>query len=237
VTTRRLITLAVAGILALAAGATGFILWTTSGPAEASLESDPALPLGRPGATGAPVPPTAAPQLSPEMALRVPSSALLPPERREWEQIRPLTKPIAPLVRALAPPVAPCFGEDSQARFGPTPHTTLSDATGDAPGQATLMLQLEAVDGGLRVVDAPVASLGPGADGLVACAQQALRGRMVSLPQLQYQAGDRITMSYPLVPPAGAVPAAAPARPGAAAPPPSQPFRRQRGKGPQPPGP
>jgi len=225
---RRLVLVAVTGILALAAVSMGVVLWTTSGPEadRAAPELPPLFPPTRvPGAQGLPA--ITAPPLPPEMEWRVPSSASMPPERRDWEQIRPLTKPMAPLVRALAAPVAPCFDEDAQARFGQRPHTTLSDATGDAPGQASLMLQLEAVEGGLRIVDAPVASLGTGGDGLVACAQEALRGRTIALPQLQYQAGDRITMSYPLVP---AGPAAAPptARPGPATPP----FRRQRGKTP-----
>jgi hypothetical protein len=228
---------AVTGILVTAAVSTGVVLWATWAPDAVSTPLAPADPPPPGADSGARGPPVAAAPLPPEMAYRVPSSAALPPERREWEQIRPLTKPIAPLVRALAAPVSPCFDEDARARFGPVPYTVLSDATGDAPGQATLVLQLEAIEGGLRVVDAPVASLGPGADGLVACAQQALRGRAVALPQLQYQAGDRITMSYPLVPPTGVPTTAVPARPGPGAPTPAQGFRRQRGKGPPSPAP
>jgi hypothetical protein len=231
---RRLVIVALTGILALGATATAVILWATSeAGGEVVRTSDPPTPGAV--ATGAPrfQADGGAPPLPPEMSLRVPSSAMLPPEQGAWEQIRPLTKPIAPLVRALASPVAPCFDEETQARFGPRPHSSLSDATGADPGTATLMLQMEAVEGGLRIIDAPVASLGASSDGLVACAQQVLRGRTVPLPQLQYQPGDRVTMTYKLLPVATTAPVA-PAGPGTApAPAAAQTFRRQRGKTPQ----
>jgi hypothetical protein len=235
---RRLVIVAFVGILALGATATAVILWATS---EAGVEvvRTSAPPTPDAVATGVPrfQADGGAPPLPPELSLRVPSSALLPPEQRAWEQIRPLTKPIAPLVRALASPVAPCFDEETKARFGPRPHSSLSDATGADPGTATLMLQMEAVDGGLRIIDAPVASLGASTDGLVACAQQVLRGRTVPLPQLQYQPGDRVTMTYKLLPGATAAPGA-PTGPGAAqAPAAPQSFHRQRGKTPQSQGP
>jgi hypothetical protein len=235
---RRLVIVAFIGILALGATATAVILWATSGTGvEAARTSGPPTPDAvATGAPGVQADGGASP-LPPEMSFRVPSSALLPPEQRAWEQIRPLTKPIAPLVRALASPVAPCFDEETKARFGPRPHSSLSDATGADPGTATLMLQMEAVEGGLRIIDAPVASLGASSDGLVACAQQVLRGRTVPLPQLQYQPGDRVTMNYNLLPVATTAPVA-PARPGAApAPAAPQTFRRQRGKTPQSQGP
>jgi hypothetical protein len=213
---RRLVIVAFIGILALGAAGTAVILSATS---EAGVEVVRTSSQPTPDALAAGAPrfqaDGGAPPLPPEMSLRVPSSAMLPPEQGAWEQIRPLTKPIAPLVRALASPVAPCFDEETKARFGPRPHSSLSDATGADPGTATLMLQMEAVEGGLRIIDAPVASLGPSSDGLVACAQQALRGRTVPLPQLQYQPGDRVTMTYKLLP---VVPAA------------PKTFRRQRGK-------
>jgi hypothetical protein len=231
--TRGLAIGAFTGILALGAIATAVILWATpeagvevAGSAQPAPDAAPAgAPRIQAGDSASPLPP--------EMYLRVPSSAFLPPEQGAWEQIRPLTKPIAPLVRALASPVAPCFDEETQARFGPRPHNSLSDATGRDRGTGTLMLQMEAVEGGLRIVDAPVASLGTSSDGLVACAQQVLRGRTVQLPQLQYQPGDRVTMTYKLLPPAATAPDA-PARPGTApAPAAVQTFRRQRGKTPQ----
>lgn len=231
---RRWVIVALTGILALGATATAVILWATSGTGVEVAHSS-AQPTPDAFATGAPRFQAAGgtSPLPPEMYLRVPSSALLPPEQRAWEQIRPLTKPIAPLVRALASPVAPCFDEETQARFGPRPHNSLSDATGADSGTATLMLQMEAVEGGLRIIDAPVASLGASSDGLVACAQQVLRGRTVPLPQLQYQPGDRLTMTYRLLPVATTAPVG-PARPGAApAPAAAQTFRRQRGKTPQ----
>jgi hypothetical protein len=232
---RRLVIVALTGILALGAISTAVILWATSGPGvevgETSTQpAEGAISLGMPPSQAA----GSVPSLAPEMYLRVPSSGWLPPEQQAWEQIRPLTKPFAPVVRALATPVAPCFDEETQARFGPRPHSSLSDASGAAPGPATLMLQMEAVEGGLRIVDAPVASLGAASDGLVACAQQALRGRTVPLSQAQYEPGARITMAYTLQPSASAASAAKPARPGSvAAPPGAQNFRRQRGKTPQ----
>jgi hypothetical protein len=240
---RRPILAAIAGVAALGAASTAIILRVTS-ESRAGLPVTPDPTPIVPGATlpGDVLPSAngaastrplsgAAPALPAAMLLRVPSSARVSEEERSWEQIRPLAKPIAPLVHALAEPVAPCFDEYTQARFGPKPHTSLSDVSGSGSGLASLMLELEAVDGGLRIVDAPVAQLGAAGDGLVACAQQVLRGRTILLPQLQYPPGEHLTMIYALRPTATAAPPGATSPTGAGAlPVPESTVRRQRGK-------
>ena len=236
---RRPVLLAVAAVASLGAASLAAILLVTSSgerpralpPPEPVVDSAQPPPEGPlpPLAGTAPMPtPTAPPPLPAAMLLRVPTSARVSDEQRAWEQIRPLTRPMTPLVRALSGWVAPCFDEDTQARFGPRPHSALSDASGTAPGRGALLLELEMVEGGVRIVDAPVAELGAASDGLVACVQQALRGRTVSLPQLRYEPGQRLTMPYPLRPAGAQASGAAPAEggPAAAAPP----TRRQRGK-------
>jgi hypothetical protein len=224
---RRLVLVAVAGILALGAAAVVVIHLATSGsstgpggpPAETA---DAGAAQGPPGAVP-PLPgslPGAWPQLT--------------PEQQAWAQVPALPAPLAQVVTAVAQPLAQCFDEEVQARFGPIPHTSLPDAVGPGPRPAMLMLQMEATDGALRVVDAPVAVLGNAGDGLVACAQQVLRGRTVPLGSLGYQPGERIAMSYelrPTVRPVAAVPSVAdPASRDGGAPPPRPAFRRQRGK-------
>jgi hypothetical protein len=172
--------------------------------------------LGLDGSTGPLAPLVPLPAVTP--------SPFATPEQQAWEQVRPLTKPSAPLVRAVAPLLARCFDEDVQVRHGLEPHSSIADARGTGPGSAILMLQMEAADGGLRVVDAPVAKLGNAGDGLVACAQQSLRGRVLPLSQSQYRPGDRVAMAYPLRP------ATRPESPAPTARPEARPFQRQRGK-------
>jgi hypothetical protein len=226
VNVRRLVLIAAVGILGIGAAAIGTIMWITSGPPGDGPEQ-----VAGPGwdsQDGGTVPGQG--DLPPlPQPLRVPSSALVSPEQRAWEEIRPLTRPIAPLVRAISPPLEPCFDEETKARFGPAPHTSVSDASPSGSGPTTLVLWLEAVDGGLRIVDAPVARVGLGGDGLVACAQRVLRGRTVALPQLRYKPGDRLTMSYTLNPTsvAGGASGTVPKTVGVV--PPSTP--RHRGKG------
>jgi hypothetical protein len=153
------------------------------------------------------------------------------PEQQTWEQVRPMTKPFAPVVRAIRPLVEKCFDEEIQARYGPQPHTSTSDARGSGPGPATLMLQMEGASGGLLIVDAPVAKLGNAGDGLVACVQQALRGRTVPLLDSQYQPGVRVAMAYPLSPSSRQGASMNATAAGAGARPDARPFQRQRGKG------
>jgi hypothetical protein len=223
---RRLALVAVAGILALGAAAVVVIhLATRASPTVmGALPGEPAGVGAAGGPAGAALPalgqlPGAWPQLT--------------REQQAWAQVHPLEAPLAPVVTAIAQPLAPCFDEDVQVRFGPMPHTSLPDAGGPGPRPAMLMLQMEAIDGALRVVDAPVAVLGNAGDGLVACAQQVLRGRAVPFGPLGYRPGERVAMSYELRPtdrPAAAVPSVAPASRDSGATPTRPPFRRQRGK-------
>ena len=65
-------------------------------------------------------------------------------------------------------------------------------------GAATLMLQIEAREGVLRIVDAPVEMRGTASDGLIACVQQALRGQVI--PAAAARPGTRYRIPYPVTP-------------------------------------
>ncbi len=239
---RRLALWGGAGILLVGGVALGVVLWVPSRTGDA-----PGFPPGlAPPSAGSPAPPPAAPPrapsspLAPGMEYRVPSSAspLVSAEQRAWEQLRPLSQPYRPLVQALGPLVIPCFDADTQSRYGLQPYSAVSDAGPGGGGAPSLLLQLEAVEGGFRIVDAPVAHTPPGGDGLVACVQQSLRGRTISLPHVRYAPGEKITMPYPLHPTTPAPDSTRPAAPvrrgtspAAPAPDAGDGFQRQRGKG------
>ena len=121
---RRPVVAGAAAIAGLGVASVGLVLWATSLGRPAPAPDGAAAPQAAPGRLApAPAPPALPTEA---LALRNPRSALAPPEERAWEQLRPLARPIAPLVRALEGPVAPCFEEETQARFGPLPHTSLS---------------------------------------------------------------------------------------------------------------
>jgi hypothetical protein len=60
------------------------------------------------------------------------------------------------------------------------------------------LLNIETVTDGARIVDAPVETRGRVSDGLLACAQAALRGKKVSVPGTP--PGQRFRVRYPIVP-------------------------------------
>ncbi len=102
-------------------------------------------------------------------------------------------------LNALQPRLAACFDEGAQSRHGATPFSRTADFKGEeAGGTPILVLEIETSPGRVRIVDAPVETQGGASDGLVACAQQILRGRVVAAPGVQ--AGQRARLTYPLVP-------------------------------------
>jgi hypothetical protein len=97
----------------------------------------------------------------------------------------------------LQPEIEACFDENTQARFGQEPVSRTQDyAPMDDTGTTILMLHLETQRGGVRIVDAPVEVQGPASDGLVACAQRVLRGRVLPVPGAK--AGSRYRLVYTL---------------------------------------
>jgi len=61
-----------------------------------------------------------------------------------------------------------------------------------------LMLEVEMLDGRVKIVDAPLAIPGSTSDAFAACVQQALRGRVIAVPAAA--AGDRAQIAFPLDP-------------------------------------
>lgn len=209
----RLAVAAIAGIALLTLGGLLVIVLATRDGASAPPAPTPVPALALPEATS----PGASGPVAPTLPLGAPSTpqpqrpevwlpAPPPPPKDSWEAVPPAARPAAlGLVGGavgrelleLKPRLDACFDEDTQARFGPKPHTTVQDyAPIDSPTTTILMLQLEETDGAVRIVDAPVESQGRASDGLVACAQQVLRGRVVRAPQAR--AGARHRLMYTL---------------------------------------
>lgn len=128
------------------------------------------------------------------------------PPRGSWEAV-PLTArahALGPLGGAvgrglieLQPRLSACFDEDTQARHAREAYSVVRDAapSNDA-GSTVLVLQIETGAGEARIVDAPLESRGGASDGLVACAQRALRGQRFAVPQAK--AGQRFRLLHPL---------------------------------------
>ncbi len=92
-----------------------------------------------------------------------------------------------------------CFDENVQARHGRTPVSRSPRSTTDwGEGPAMLVLQIETRPGEARIVDAPVVSQGDASDGLIACAQQILRGHVIPLPG--HTTTGKARLVFPLVP-------------------------------------
>jgi hypothetical protein len=149
-------------------------------------EAPPAVVAEEEASPAAPAPPPApatpevvGPRITPAEVRRAPPAAV--PPGTTWDRIPPI--PIrrmpaisAALEAAARPRLARCFDPEEQARLGRRPYTSIGKPR-SGPGGAVLLLELEASpDGSLRVVDAPVEARGAAEDGLLACAQEALRG-------------------------------------------------------------
>jgi len=98
----------------------------------------------------------------------------------------------------LQPRLSECFEEVAQSRYGQVPFSRTSDFTPpDGTGTPILQLQLEMSAGQVRIVDAPVDAQGRASDGLVACAQSVLRGRVVAAPGAK--PGERARLLFQLL--------------------------------------
>lgn len=114
------------------------------------------------------------------------------PPRDSWEAVPVSSRPgaLGPLGAAvgrelndLHPDLAACFDEEAQARHGTRAVTEVGDAAPqDDVGLPVLLLQLEASGSRVRIVDAPVEARGGASDGLIACAQRVLRGKVFEVP-------------------------------------------------------
>jgi hypothetical protein len=88
-------------------------------------------------------------------------------------------------VRAgLRPRLAECFQRGAQNRWGGLGRAFSTVAPGEAAsvGPAILLLEVEQVGAGVRVVDAPVERRGSASDGTLNCAQGVLRGAELQAP-------------------------------------------------------
>ena len=68
----------------------------------------------------------------------------------------------------------------------------------DDSGVPVLVLQLETMNGAIRIVDAPVEARGRASNGQLACVQSKLRGHVVDAPGTR--GGDRFRLLYTLLP-------------------------------------
>ena len=195
--------LVVVGAIALLfAGAIAVVWVVTDGspsPEEPTRAQPPEVPAPAPdpGVAAAPV---AAGAQEPLRPIPLPPAPAAPAGSAAAREVRTLPRPLPAVAQALSRLAAPCFDEDTQARFGPRSHTSIGPASeARAAGLAALLVELEAVDGGLRVIDAPVATRGNASDGLLACAQEALRGRVVAVPSgVPFEPRQRVRMRFPL---------------------------------------
>ncbi len=131
-----------------------------------------------------------------------------PPPRGSWEAVA-VTSRAASLgkvgvavgqdLNELHGELSACFDEDAQARNAGSSVAAVGDRSPQADaGVTVLMLQLETMNGAIRIVDAPVEARGGASDGLLACAQSKLRGRVVPYPDAR--AGDRHRLLHTLMP-------------------------------------
>jgi len=149
------------------------------------------------------IPPAGSPP--PDVGARHQQQQLLPPPPQDSWDAAPLIlrartfgrlgMSLDDAVGGLRPAVDACLDEDTQARFGTTGFTTYEgQPAADAPQVATLMLEIETMAGLARIVDAPVEVRGNASDGLISCAQNALRGRTLQVPEATPGARYRIRL-------------------------------------------
>jgi hypothetical protein len=205
----RPVALVAAAIVLFGVGAVVFVLLLPgegpggAGPSDATVSSRPAPNLGpAPG----PLPPR--PTLPPIVPVEPPVYGPPRPVEAEgtWESVPPSARAnalgrigggVGRELNELRPELEACFDESTQARFGQEPVSRTRDyAPMDDTGATILVLQLETRQGGVRIVDAPVEVQGTASDGLVACAQRVLRGRVLQVPGAK--PGARHRLLFPL---------------------------------------
>ena len=216
-TMRKPVLAAIAGIALLAFGSVVAIVLATSQPsppvaAEAVPDPTPIVSGGMvsPAAPLGSIDPTAVPGGMASLNFPPPTvvvdPAPPPPTKGSWEAVPPAARAAAlgkvgaavgRELLELQPRLEACFDEDAQARHGLQPHTVVKDvAPIESDATTILMLQIEEANGAARIVDAPVESRGTASDGLIACAQQVLRGRVIEAPEAK--AGTRHRLLYTL---------------------------------------
>jgi len=179
-------------------------------------DSSPSVLPPQGGASGAQSPLPGPQGLPPRQPVATPPSLAPPveygppptvPPEGSWEAVPPVSRlsalgPVgAGIGRELAemqPHLAGCFSAASQARYAGQGVTSVNDeAPLDDSGTTILMIQLETMEGSVRIVDAPVETRGGAKDALIACVQQALRGQVLPVPQAR--AGARHRVLFPLM--------------------------------------
>lgn len=212
----RRILLALGGVAAMLVTSMALVHWLTAPAADRPARLQAGAPgagetaLGIPGASTAgadgggqagPVQPQWTPPAAPQQA------TLPPPEKGSWDAV-----PIAPRATSmgevgagvsrelagLQPSISACFDEDAQARHGAQAVSAVGYGAAEDSGSLTLLLLLETAVNGVRVADAPVETRGGASDGLIACAQAALRGR--TLAALGARPGQRYRLRFPVNP-------------------------------------
>jgi hypothetical protein len=165
----------------------------------------PASDVARPGTpAAAPTPLPAGPAGDGWQPPPAPKQDLLPPPPKgSWDEVAVTTRPgavgpvavaIAGEIRNMYQRVAPCFDQATQARFGGSPHSEVQYAPSEDTGTTMLVLQIQTLHDEAEIVDAPVEARGGASDGLLACAQAALRGHRLSVPGAK--SGQRFRMRY-----------------------------------------
>ncbi len=174
----------------------------------------PPAPAGEPQAYAAPteqalpaVPLPAAPAAPDIQAVVIYGPPKVEPPKDSWEAVPivarasalgPLGGAIGRGLNDLQSQLADCFDEDVAARHGTQPHTVALDASLPNSGTPVLVLQIETGGGGAHIVDAPVDTQGYASDGVIACAQNLLRGRRFKYPQAQ--PGQKYRLLHSLIP-------------------------------------
>jgi hypothetical protein len=194
-----------AGAIVLFGGAAMLVVLVTtrdssqSSAVGAAADAAPDAPAGKPSAGPLPpLPPRGSPDLSAlgtvgGLPSQQPIQTLPPPPKPptgSWEAVarsRPRSigsvgAAVANALTALQPEISACFEQESQKRYAQQHYSTTQDyAPLEDVGATILVLQVETLDGEAQIVDAPVETLGGASDGVVACAQQVLRGRTFPL--------------------------------------------------------
>jgi hypothetical protein len=207
VTVRAKVLAALAAIAVVFGGSLALVAWLTGGGPSTTAVAPPPAPDPAP-------PPAPDPAVTAHpMGMQAPGASVAapapvdvpppPPPKDSWLAVKAVGRPgqLGPLGREISSALddlqgrlATCTNVDVQARHGATPVTGLDGADEQSP--PALMLELETLDGEVRIFDAPVENRGKADDGLFACAQKVLRGQVLPAPSARR--GQRIRLMYPL---------------------------------------
>jgi len=169
----RTIAAALTGIALLIGGSVALILWLTgpssaASPAKAALPLEPPAPATTPGAAFALSPSEADPEPAPEPVVPPPPPVAFPPELDLRDDVPALEAQVTKRCGRMRLAV---LQEQDQAP--------------DPQGRAVLLLSMQTLAGQARIVDSTVHSPGRTRPALVACAQWALRGQVLSAPGVE----------------------------------------------------